>query len=75
MDIKRVVGDNVRFIREKRKLTQEDISILAKMSKTFIGDIERGYKAPTTTSLAKIAKALKVEPSVLLVPNAYRTID
>jgi transcriptional regulator with XRE-family HTH domain len=74
MNIKQVVGDNIRFIREKREMTQEDLSIVAKMSKTFIGDIERGQKSPTTVSLAKIARALKIDPSILLIPNAYKTI-
>ncbi|MDP4200619.1 MAG: helix-turn-helix transcriptional regulator [Bacteroidota bacterium] len=72
MNIKRVVGDNVRFIREKRNLTQEDLSIIAHMSKTFIGDIERAKKSPTTVSLAKIAKALKIEPYILLIPDSYK---
>jgi transcriptional regulator with XRE-family HTH domain len=73
MKITQVAGDNVRFIREKRGLTQEELAIIAKMSKTFVGDIERGSKAPTITSLAKLAKALKVSPADLLTPNAYKT--
>jgi HTH-type transcriptional regulator, competence development regulator len=72
--IKQIVGDNIRFIREKKKLTQEELSVLTKMSKTFLGDIERAQKAPTTVSLEKIAKALGVKPSQLLEPEAYRHI-
>jgi transcriptional regulator with XRE-family HTH domain len=72
VQIKKIVGDNIRFIREKRGLTQEELSAITNMSKTFIGDIERAQKAPTTTSLEKIAKALGVKPSLLLEPEAYR---
>jgi transcriptional regulator with XRE-family HTH domain len=75
VNIRQVVGDNIRFIRERRGLTQEDLSILSKMSKTFIGDIERGLKAPTTISLAKIAKALKIEPHLLLIPESYKKLE
>ncbi|HZK76279.1 MAG TPA: helix-turn-helix transcriptional regulator [Candidatus Kapabacteria bacterium] len=74
MGIKQIVGDNIRHIREIRGLTQEELSVLTKMSKTFLGDIERAQKSPTTVSLEKIAKALGVKPSVLLEPEAYREI-
>jgi transcriptional regulator with XRE-family HTH domain len=72
VEIKKIVGDNIRFIREKRGLTQEELSVMTNMSKTFIGDIERAQKAPTTVSIEKIAKALGVKPSLLLEPEAYR---
>ena len=49
--------------------------MLTKMSKTFLGDIERAKKAPTTVSLEKIAKALGVKPSLLLEPEAYRHVS
>jgi transcriptional regulator with XRE-family HTH domain len=68
-----IVGDNIRFIREKRKLTQEDLSAMTGMSKTFIGDIERAMKAPTIVSVEKIAKALKIEPYQLLIPETYKS--
>ena len=31
------------------------------MSKTFIGDVERGKSSPTIETLAKIAKAFDIE--------------
>lgn len=73
MNIKQIVGDNIRFIREKKGLTQDDISVITKMSRTFIGDIERAEKSPTITSLEKIAKALKVEIYKLFIEESYKT--
>jgi transcriptional regulator with XRE-family HTH domain len=75
MEIKRIVGDNIRFIREKRGQTQDDLAILAKMSKTFVGDIERAQKAATVVSIAKLAKVLRVTPALLLTPYGYKTIE
>jgi transcriptional regulator with XRE-family HTH domain len=72
MNIKQIAGDNIRFIREKKGWAQEDLSIVSKISKTYIGEIERGQKAVTIVVLQKIAKALKVQPALLLTPNAYK---
>ena len=75
MNIKQIVGDNIRFIREKRGWTQEDLAIVSKMSKTFIGDVERGEKSPTILTVEKIAKALKVPSPLLLTLNGYKTVE
>ena len=72
MNLRQIVADNIRQLREKRKLTQEDLSILTGMSRTFLGDIERGYKTLTIPRLEKVAKALKVEPYLLLKKNAAK---
>jgi len=72
MDIKQIVGDNIRFIRQKKNLTLDDISILTKMSRTYINDVELSKNAITIVRLERIAKALKVEPSLLLTKDAYR---
>ena len=72
MNIKQIVGDNIRFLREKREWTQEDLAIVAKMSKTFIGDLERAQKTITVVNLERIAKALKVPLSTLVTANGYK---
>ncbi len=74
MKLKQVVGDNIRFIREKRGWSQDELAVVAKMSKTFIGDVERAEKIMSLESLEKVAKALKVTPAVLVTPNAYKDI-
>lgn len=75
MDIKQVVGDNIRFIRQKRNLTLDDISILTKMSRTYINDVELSKNAITIVRLERIAKALKVDPALLMTKDAYRNIQ
>jgi transcriptional regulator with XRE-family HTH domain len=74
MDIRHIVGDNIRFIREKKGWIQEDLAITANVSRTYIGQIERGQKTISIVFLDKIAKALKVEFSVLVTKDAYKTI-
>lgn len=72
MNIKQIVGDNIRFLREKREWTQEDLAIVAKMSKTFVGDVERAQKTITVVNLERLAKALKVPLSTLVTLNGYK---
>ena len=75
MDVRRVVGDNIRFIREKRGLTQEALAYDADVARSYIGYIERGEKTLSIVVLSKIAKVLKVKPGLLLEPGAYRLLQ
>jgi transcriptional regulator with XRE-family HTH domain len=72
MNVKQVVGDNIRFIRQKREITLDELAGKTGMSRTFLSDIERSVKVPSIVSLEKIAKALKVEPSLLITKDAYK---
>jgi transcriptional regulator with XRE-family HTH domain len=71
VDIRRVTGDNIRFIREKKGLTQEALAFEADVARSYIGYIERAEKTLSIVTLTKIAKALKVKPGLLLEPKYY----
>ncbi len=65
------IGRRIRQIREKalirgEKMTQEDLALEAGLNRAYIGYIERGERNPSTDTLVKIAKALKVSPKELL---------
>lgn len=66
-----IVADNIRHLRHKKKLSQEDLGDIAGLHRTYIGSIERSEKAITIDQLAKIASALKVKTHLLLIENAY----
>ena len=73
MDIRRVAGDNIRFIRLKRTLSQETLATKSGISLSYIKYVEKGKEyAISIVKLEKIAKALGVKPSLLLEPDAYR---
>lgn len=55
------IGLKIKLERAKRKLSQEKLGELADLSKTHIGDIERGTTIPTIETLNKIAMALNIE--------------
>jgi transcriptional regulator with XRE-family HTH domain len=60
------VAFNIRCLREQQGLSQEKLSFLAGLHRVYIGQIERGEKSPTLTTLQKIADALGVEVRQLL---------
>ncbi len=55
------IGLKIKLERTKRKLSQEKLAELADLSKTHVGDIERGTTIPTIETLNKIASALNME--------------
>lgn len=59
-------GENLRVIRTKRKMTQEDLGLDAGLGKNQVGLIERGDVNVTISTLKKLAKSLKLEPKELL---------
>jgi transcriptional regulator with XRE-family HTH domain len=75
MDIRQIVGNNIKFIRHKKDMTLDDLSILTGMSRTYINDVELGKNAITVVRLEKIAKALKVKPNILLIPKGFELLD
>jgi transcriptional regulator with XRE-family HTH domain len=66
MGLKQIVARNVRKLRNERGLTQEELSELAGINRNYTGMIEREQRSPTVDVLEKLAKALQVEPAMLL---------
>ncbi|MFN4102549.1 MAG: helix-turn-helix domain-containing protein [Pararhodobacter sp.] len=66
MDIRAVVGRNVKQNREAKGLSQEQLAFEADLHRTYVSGVERGIRNPTVLIVAKLAKALAVEPSKLL---------
>lgn len=52
-------GTNVRALREKRELSQEQLAEIADLDRTYVGGLERGERNATLGSALRIAKALK----------------
>ena len=67
-DWRAIVGANVRRLRQKARLTQEQLAFAAEIDLTYVGGIERGIRNPSVVVLARIAEALGTEPAELLRP-------
>ncbi|MDE2589223.1 MAG: helix-turn-helix transcriptional regulator [Patescibacteria group bacterium] len=60
------VGHKIKILRECFGMTQEDLAIAVGIGRTSIANIETGRQRLLLHSIAKFAKALGVEPEMLL---------
>ncbi|MGH1375088.1 MAG: helix-turn-helix domain-containing protein [Alphaproteobacteria bacterium] len=54
------IGRNISQLRKSQKLSQEDLSRLAEIDRSYISEIENGHKNPSVMTIIKISRALKV---------------
>ena len=64
--LREILARNVRLIRNKLNLSQEQLAADAGLHRTYIGSIERGERNVSVDNIEKIAVALKVKPQELL---------
>jgi len=55
-----IFGSTLKRLRMQQGLTQYQLDALTKISTTFIGEMERGLKAPNLEAVVAIAQALRV---------------
>ena len=66
MDMRKLVGDNVRHYRIKKGLSQEEYADLCGFSQQYLSGLEQGKRNPTIVTLFELAKALGVSHVDLL---------
>lgn len=69
MDMRKLVGGNVRRARVRRGFTQEEFAEKSGFSQQYISDLERGLRNPTVVTLFELAQALEIKPIELLRPS------
>lgn len=60
-DVLILFGKNLKKLRKKNNLSQEDLADKSGLHRTYIGMVERGEKNITLINILKIAKALNVD--------------
>lgn len=65
-NIQSIISYNIKRLKEQRKLSLEQLSRLTGVSKSMLGQIERGEVNPTISILWKIAGGLKLPFSELI---------
>lgn len=72
MDMRKLVGQNVRRIRLEKGLTQEQFCDLSGFSQQYVSGLETGRRNPTIVTIYELAKALGVSHLDLVQPLASR---
>jgi transcriptional regulator with XRE-family HTH domain len=69
MDMRRLVGRNVKRIRLEKGLTQEQFAERSGFTQQYVSGLERGRRNPTIVTLYELSQALGVEHVALVVPD------
>lgn len=69
MDMRRLVGRNVRRLRLAKGLTQEELSARTGLTQHYISVLENGRRNPTIVTIYEMAQALGVTHVDLVLPD------
>ncbi len=65
MDVRLRVGNRIREIREKVKISQKDLAYSSDLDRSYIASVENGQRNISIINLEKIANSLNVTLSEL----------
>lgn len=68
-------GDRIREIREKRKITQDQLATAAEISKSFLSEIENNKRNVSSQGLLRIANILGASVDYLLTGESKESIS
>lgn len=74
MELNRAVAENIKRIRKTKKLSMERLAAEAGVSRSMLGQIERGEANPSVAILGKLASALKVPAELLLENDDFESL-
>ena len=66
MDYNKIIGSNVRFERQKRNLTIDELSEILNIAPGFLGLIERGQRGTSIKNLCKMADFFSISLDKLI---------
>jgi transcriptional regulator with XRE-family HTH domain len=66
MDLREVFAINLRRLRHAKGLSQDDLAYEAKVSRSYLSQLEKGEFYASLKILGKLADVLRVEPAELL---------
>lgn len=64
-----ILANNLKEIRDEKKLSLDKVADLTGVSKSMLGQIERGESNPTISTVWKIANGLKISFTDLINPH------
>ena len=74
MELNWIIAHNLKRLREERRLSLDKTADITGVSKSMLGQIERGESNPTVTTIKKISTGLKVSVTSLISPPGSEAI-
>jgi transcriptional regulator with XRE-family HTH domain len=74
METQAIVAQNLRKLRVKRGLSQENLAVGAQIDRTYVSRLERGLENPTVAVLKRLAEVLdsKIEDFFAAPPSGEK---
>ena len=69
MDVRRIVGENLRQYRLSAKLSQEEMAARMGVEQSYLSGLEAGRRNPTIVSIYELATALGISHMELVRPT------
>lgn len=63
---KKQLGENLRGLRLKAGLSQEELADLSSLHRTYIGSVERGERNISLENIIQLSRSLHISPADLL---------
>lgn len=70
-DVQKILATNLKLARAKMGISQEDLSDLSGLDRTYVSGVERGVRNPTIKVLARLAAGLNVPAHRLLSVDGF----
>lgn len=70
--VQSLFGKKIRMIRRTREMTQERLAELSGLSLQYIGEIERGRRNPSLTSMERLSAAFDIPIAELFNLDEFR---
>lgn len=66
MTVEKQLGMRIKYLRNKKKMSQETLALISGVNKNYLSNLERGSRNPTIRVLEKIARGLDINLETLL---------
>jgi transcriptional regulator with XRE-family HTH domain len=68
-DVREQLGKNLRDLRERAGLSQEELAEICDLDRTEISLLERGLRFPRLDTLVRLSRGLKLDSVTQLLEN------